>query len=293
VLYNLLVAPVAGELPSDPGALLTIIPHGQLVRVAFPALIDNRGNYLIEHYTVHSIPAVGVLRYTAENDRLAAQHPAHYVLLANPAHFPILSAGLRLPPLPATEKEVKGAARLLPSDQVTLLDGEKAGIVPLEKTLQEATVLHFATHAIVSDTDPFASFLALDKDSQNGELTAAQIYGWNIHAKLVVLSACRTGLGKITGDGVAGLSRAFFASGAASVLSTLWDVADEPTARLLPRFYRELSSGSSRAAALRTAQLSLIADLRRGKVSVNTPGGKVVLPEEPLFWAAFSLSGEP
>lgn len=292
-LYRLLVAPVASELPSEPGALLTIVPHGSLFRVAFPALIDNRGSYLIENYTVHTVPAVGVLRYTTENDRLADQHPAHYVFVANPAHFPILSAGMRLPPLPATEREVKGAARLFPANQVTLLDGEKAGIGSLEKTLQQATVLHFATHAIVSDTDPFASFLALDRDSENGELTAAQIYGLNLHAKLVVLSACRTGLGKISGDGVAGLSRAFFASGAASVLSTLWDVADEPTARLLPRFYKELSGGSSRAAALRAAQLALISDLRRGKVSVNTPGGRVVLPEEPLFWAAFSLSGEP
>jgi CHAT domain-containing protein len=77
------------------------------------------------------------------------------------------------------------------------------------------------------------------------------------------------------------------------VLATLWDVADEPTARLLPDFYRNLIAGQSRAEALRNAQLSLISDLRHGKVAVRTADGSVVLSEAPLFWAAFSLSGEP
>jgi CHAT domain-containing protein len=54
------------------------------------------------------------------------------------------------------------------------------------------------------------------------------VNGLKLQTSLVVLSACRTGLGKISGDGVAGVSRAFFNSGTASVLATLWDVADEP-----------------------------------------------------------------
>jgi len=73
----------------------------------------------------------------------------------------------------------------------------------------------------------------------------------HLHARLVALSACRTGLEKISGDGVAGLSRAFFYAGTASVLATLWDVADEPTARLLPKFYEQMNHGATRSDALR------------------------------------------
>jgi CHAT domain-containing protein/tetratricopeptide (TPR) repeat protein len=292
-LYDLFILPIADHLPTEPGSLLTIIPNGPLFQVAFPALIDRKGHYLIEQYAIHTSPAVGLLHYTAENDRAASEHTPLYVFIANPAHFPVLANGLRLPPLPGTEAEVKTVSASLPPAEVILLDRNNAGISQLVATLPEATVLHFATHAVVNDADPFASFLALDRDQDGGELSTADIYNLKLHTRLVVLSACRTGLGKISGDGVAGLSRAFFYSGAASVLATLWDVADQPTAILLPRFYRQMTSGRSRSAALRDAQLSLIADLRHGKVFVNTPQGKIKLPENPLFWAAFSLSGEP
>ena len=292
-LYDLLIFPIADQLPAEPGSLLTIIPNGPLFQVAFPALIDRKGHYLIEQYAIHTSPAVGLLRYTAENDRAASEHTPQYVFIANPAHFPVLTNGLRLPPLPGTEDEVKTVSAFLPPGEVILLDRNNAGISQLVATLPEATVLHFATHAVVNDADPFASFLALNRDQDGGELTTADVYNLKLHTRLVVLSACRTGLGKISGDGVAGLSRAFFYSGTASVLATLWDVADQPTARLLPHFYQQMTSGRSRSAALRDAQLSLIADLRHGKVVINTPRGKTKLPENPLFWAAFSLSGEP
>src|SRR5438067_1798433 len=71
-----------------------------------------------------------------------------------------------------------------------------------------------------------------DAAAADGRLTAEEVYGLDLHADLVFLSACRTALGRISGDGVAGLARAFFYAGAASVVSTLWDVADEPTSQL-------------------------------------------------------------
>jgi CHAT domain-containing protein len=110
---------------------------------------------------------------------------------------------------------------------------------------------------------------------------------------MVVLSACRTGLGPVSADGVAGLSRAFFYAGSASVLTTLWDVADQPTATLMPLFYQDLNQGQSRATALRNAQLALISDLRHHRVKVSFAGTQTPLPEKPAFWAAFSLSGQP
>jgi CHAT domain-containing protein len=109
----------------------------------------------------------------------------------------------------------------------------------------------------------------------------------------VVLSACRTGLGKLSGDGIAGLTRGFFYGGAPSVMATLWDVADEPTAVLISSFYKSLQKDPDKSRALRSAQLELIRQLRRGRVKVNTSLGSVTLPEDPVFWAGFVLQGEP
>jgi CHAT domain-containing protein len=115
-----------------------------------------------------------------------------------------------------------------------------------------------------------------------------------MNASLVVLSACSTGRGQVSGDGVAGLSRAFFYAGAASLVTTLWDVVDEPTAQLMPRFYSGLVKGETRSTALREAQLGLIDDLRKHRVKVKTLAGtETSLPERPAYWAAFSLSGQP
>jgi len=124
-------------------------------------------------------------------------------------------------------------------------------------------------------------------------LTLDDIYALHLHARLVVLSACSTGLGEISGDGVAGLSRAFFYAGSASVLTTLWDIADRPTAMMLPRFYSALQHNQTPSEALRTAQLSMLNDLRRSRLHIETLRGTVALPPSPVYWAGFTLSGEP
>jgi CHAT domain-containing protein len=93
--------------------------------------------------------------------------------------------------------------------------------------------------------------------------------------------------------GIAGLARAFFYAGTPSVIVSVWDVADQPTNRLLPDVYRLWLNGADKAGALRAAQLSLIRSLRAGRVKVTLPAGTFVLPEDPVFWAAFVLLGEP
>jgi CHAT domain-containing protein/tetratricopeptide (TPR) repeat protein len=292
-LYRLLIAPVESHLPTEPGSLLTIVPHRSLFQLSFAALIDPNNRYLVERYSLHSVPAAGLLRYTQQNELNSAQLPPHYVFVANPQHFPQLQK-ISLPPLPGTGAEVRAIAGTVPTKEVTLLEGAEATESNLARALPTATVLHFATHAIVSGTDPFGSFLALNYNStDDGLLTTASIYTLHLHTHMVVLSACRTGLGPVSADGVAGLSRAFFYAGSASVLTTLWDVADQPTAVLMPLFYRNLEQGDSRASALRKAQLTLIEDLRRQRVRVSLGSTRTPLPEKPVYWAAFSLSGEP
>src|SRR5207249_10600559 len=145
--------------------------------------------------------------------------------------------------------------------------------------------------------DPLASFLALSPGGsgpgQDGLLTAQNVYGLDLHANLVFLSACRSGLGQLSGDGINGLTRAFLYAGTPSVIASLWDVADETAYRLVTAFYRAWLGGSDKARALRSAQRSLLHALRAGQVKVHTPYGDIALPEDPVYWASFVLQGEP
>ena len=97
----------------------------------------------------------------------------------------------------------------------------------------------------------------------------------NLNAELVVLSACNTGQGRITGDGVIGLSRFLISAGVPSVIVSLWTVPDAPTVSLMQEFYQNLQNNPDKAQALRQAMLTT-----RAK------------PPHPRDWAAFTLIGE-
>jgi CHAT domain-containing protein/tetratricopeptide (TPR) repeat protein len=294
-LYDALIAPVERELPRAAGARLTIVPHGPLLSVPFAALIDARGRYLVERYTIHSVPAGAVLQFTGARPGAGA-HAGAVLLVGDPARPPRISGDPPLPRLAGASEEVRTIARLMPASRTTTLTGGTATEPRVRAALPGKAVIHFATHGIVRDANPLASFLALGTvgdGAADGQLTTDEIYGLDLDATLVVLSACRSGGGVISGDGIAGLARAFFYAGTSSVIVSVWDVADEPTNRLLPVFYRAWLNGADKAAALRAAQLSLIRNLRAGRIKVALPAGTFVLPEDPAFWAAFVLLGEP
>jgi CHAT domain-containing protein/tetratricopeptide (TPR) repeat protein len=301
-LYDALIRPVRSNLPSNlpsqPVSRLTIIPSGPLFRLSFAALVDEKGRYLIENYALHYSPAIEVFQYTRQAQERASALPARYLLVANPSAMP-LAYGKTLPALPGSEKEAQSIARLAPPGSAVLLQGKQAGEAAVREAMPAAKVIHLATHGVVNNSNPLDSFLALgrtsDQPGANGRLTAAEVYSLDLHADLVVLSACRTGLGRISGDGVAGLARAFVYAGAASVVSTLWDVPDQPTAQLLEDFYRAFAKGGKnvKSEALRASQLRLLRSLRRGEVRVDTPFGRLSLPEDPVLWAGYVLIGEP
>jgi CHAT domain-containing protein len=257
------------------------------------------GRYLIEDYAIHYAPAAGVFSYTIQTKKRIADLPLSYVLVANPSGMPSTLDGKTLPRLPGSEEEVRRISQLLPQRAVTTLRGVSADEPSVRKAMMSAKMIHVATHGIVSESDPLSSYLALgrisDSPGGDGRLTAAEVYDLDLHADLVVLSACRTGLGRISGDGVAGLARSFFYAGAASVVSTLWDVADGPASQLVATFYNSLNrtSNEDKVDALRTAQLNLLRSLRTGQLRAETPFGSLVLPEDPVLWAGFVLMGEP
>jgi CHAT domain-containing protein len=236
-----------------------------------------------------------VLQFTAGKMRADAR-AGSALLVGDPAAPPRIPGEPPLPRLVGASEEVRAIARLLPSGRSTLLAGTTATESNVRESLPGKAIIHFATHGIVRDGNPLASFLALGavgNGDADGQLTADKIYGLDLNANLVALSACRSGGGVITGDGIAGLARAFFYAGTPSVIVSVWDVADQPTNRLLPAFYRHWLNGADKASALRTAQLELIRRLRAGQVKVTLAAGTFALPEDPSFWAAFVLLGEP
>jgi CHAT domain-containing protein/tetratricopeptide (TPR) repeat protein len=296
-LYRLLVQPVEKWLPQRPGALLTIEPHGPLLRLPFAALRDGQGRYLVERFTLHYVPAISLLEFTRDREPQSGAAQRHFLLVADPSGVPGGPDGKALPALPGARREVSAVAKLLPASQVELLEGKEATELRVRERAGQSSVIHFATHGIIRDDRPFDSFLALSSTGpgkeQDGRFTAQEIYALPLQSELVFLSACRSGLGQVTGDGMMGLTRAFLSAGAPSVIASLWDVADEPTYRLIPAFYRQWLQGKTKAVALRSAQLDLLRALRAGQIKLHTPSGDIALPEDPVFWASFALQGEP
>jgi CHAT domain-containing protein len=278
------------------GSLITIVPHGPLLNLSFAALQDARGRYLLEDYTIHYAPAASVLQFTAAQKPVSGR-TGDLLLVADPSLPTRSKLEQPLSRLPGARAEAAAIARLVPRERVTILRDRLATESAVRAEANGKAVVHFATHAIVRDDDPFGSFLAMGPESadadRDGLLTAQEVYGWHLEADMIVLSACRSAGGRVTGDGVATFARAFIYAGTPTLVASLWDVADEPANRLLPGFYRAWLGGQSKARALRSAQLQLLRDLRAGKVQLQTPAGLVTLPEHPVFWAGFVLIGEP
>ena len=245
---------------------------------------------------MHYVPAAAVLRFTAAKRQPNAR-TGRLMLAADPSVPARSRLDRPLPALPGARTEVNEISRLAGRQRVTLLQGSSATESAIRAASADKAVLHFATHAIVSDDQPFGSFLALrpsaPEAATDGSLTAREIYGLKLRADLVVLSACRSGSGLVNGDGIATFARAFIYAGTPSVVTSLWDVADQPTNRLLTEFYRAWFGRASKARALRAASLKLLGELRGGKVQIDTPAGPVTVPEHPVFWAGFALIGEP
>ena len=283
-LHKLLIDPIADLLPKDPNSHVIFIPQGQLFLIPFPALQDADGKYLIEKHTILTAPAIQVLDLT--HQQKLKPRPANLqtaLVVGNPT-MPKVTTKLsdspqQLSNLPAAEVEAKEIAKLFKTEAFIGKQAIKAKILP---KLSQAKIIHLATHGLLDDVKglgvPGAVALAPSGNGElnDGLLTANEILDLKLNADLTVLSACDTGGGKITGDGVIGLSRSLITAGTPSVIVSLWSVPDSPTAELMTEFYRNWQQRKlNKAQALRQAML---------KTMKNHPN--------PRNWAAFTLIGE-
>lgn len=281
-LHQLLIEPIADFLPKNETDRIIFMPQGQLFLVPFPALLNAQNQPLITQHTILTAPSIQTLdltHKTAQN-RPSGTRPA--LVVGNPT-MPAVSTVIGDPPqrltqLPGSETEAKAIARQLNTQAITGTNARKDLVM---QKMQNAGIIHLATHGLLDsfkgDT-PGAIALAPNGtgDRNDGLLTSGEIFDLKLNADLVVLSACDTGRGDITGDGVIGLSRSLFVAGVPSIIVSLWKVPDDPTAFLMTEFYKNWQNRKlNKAQALRQAML----------ITMKTH-------PNPRDWAAFTLIGE-
>jgi CHAT domain-containing protein len=300
--YRVLIEPVEDLLPGAEGARVLFVPQGPLFLVPFAALENAQGAPLIARYSISVAPSLQTLALTGVRKQAArATGPA--LIVGNPVmpRYPTApgEAPVVIPPLPGAEHEANAIATLLKTSSMTGAAATKSAVMG---RIRDARFVHLATHGFLDDfsdqgtqgVNPnLREMMLLEQRAEGGHrtpgmlalapsgrdsgmLTADEIAAATTGAELVVMSACGSGQGAINDDGVIGLSRAWMAAGAPSVVVSLWSIPDEPTRDLMVEFYGRLAAGGGKAEALRGAMLAT-----RAKYP------------NPVNWAAFVLLGEP
>jgi tetratricopeptide (TPR) repeat protein len=260
-LYQTLIAPLLAEIgiggglnPAGIPQKWAIVPHGLLHGVPFHALHDGE-QYLLEKVMVSYAPSAGIFAHT---HMMPAQTPQTGLIM-----------GVSDPLIPAVRNEVDQVANHLL--HATTLYDEAATRQQLFQTATGKDTVHFACHGLFRGDNAMYSALKLG----DGWLTALDVFNLDLRGALVTLSACESGRQAVwVGDEVMGLTRGFLGAGAATLVVSLWLVADETTAILMGDWYAGMAAGLGRAEALRQAQLNLLAS-----------------HPHPYFWAPFVLVG--
>ena len=261
-MYKVLILPIEEKIRNFKN--LCIIPHRSLHLLPFHALL--KGNkYLIEKYNLFYSPSSSIYYKYQEKEAIAGNNFLG-MALGN------LDIGYFLG-LPGTKKELSSISELYTSK--TLKYEEESTEEFLKKEANNYNIIHLATHGNFNSEQPLYSFLLFaPTENEDGQLAVHEVFGLNLNARLVTLSACQTGLGDISqGDELVGLSRGFLYAGASAIIVSLWSVADDPTAILMTRFHAYLANHSL-LTALTLAQRDVIKKY-----------------DNPYYWAPFLLIG--
>lgn len=283
-LYATLIEPAGQQLRGI--STICIVPDGFLWNLPFQALITNSNHYLIEDHALYYAPSLSVLREMIKEKGPKTSREASLIAFGNPLIGKDEQPNEERCPLPEAETEVKSVAKTFGSAGSKIFIGREASEKTFRALASTYATVHLATHGILDNRQPLYSHLLLTKtegDPENdGLLEAREIMNMNLNADLAVLSACETANGRISpGEGVMGMSWAFFAAGTRSMIVSQWKVNSSSTAELMSNFYhsREASRRRSygyKADALRAADLQLMKDRRY---------------RHPFYWAGFVMIG--
>lgn len=282
-IFNVLFSEAYSAIQAKSNWIL--IPDKVLWSLPFQALQRPDGVYLIEDHSIRYCQSLAVReQFAGSASQLSA--PLSVKVFANPSGLPAEFKNLK-------HALTEGAAirRVVGRDSCELLTGRGATELSAKETANgNYDILHFATHAEFISTRPLYSSLLLSPTKrgnseliEDGYFEAREVMSMQLPAKLVVLSACETGRGKIgNGEGIVGLTWAFMIAGCRDAVVSQWKVDSEGTSVLMQRFYHYLLNESLPPdAALRQAQL----DLLEGR----TPQTKNHEFRHAFHWAAFQV----
>ena len=289
-MYQLLLAQAAPEIASK--KKLLIVPDEVLWELPFQVLQDSSGRYLLQDHAICYTPSLTVykeMRHLRKEEQgtkstlLAFGNPA--VEKENVQQLSLLYRDENLAPLPEAEKEVRSLETLYGEAKSKVYIGKEAREDYLKREAGNFKILHFATHGILNDVSPLYSQILLTQGGspakEDGLLEAWEIMNLNLRADLVVLSACETALGKVRrGEGMIGLTWAFFIAGAPATVVSQWKVNSASTTELMVEFHKQLKTAApavSKAEALQKAALHLMQTTRY---------------RHPFYWAPFVLIGD-
>ncbi len=268
-LYRILIHPVIGSIQTD---RLIMIPHEQLHYIPFAALMDESDRYLIDRFALTTLPSASLLRYIVQKRKKSGSDLAalSFLGLGNPD-------APKFAWLQEAENEVRTIGDMFTLKEILTRDqATKGAFLNRGKNYD---IIHFACHGVFDINEPLKSALILSGESEvKGNLTVKELFACPLpRTQMVVLSACETGLAKfIKGDELIGFSRAFIYAGTPSVLTSLWQVSDVSTAKLMIMLYKNLNM-TDKPGSLRQAQLNL----------KSTKGY-----EHPFYWSAFQITGD-
>ena len=285
LIYNILIKPFEKDIVDKK---ITIIPDAELNYIPFEVLLteysgnENYRNYASLPYLIHknaisynySVTTLNIIDKSVEykDNKIAAFAP-HYNegIYINDE----LATRNKLINLKGTLTEVKHLSRIFKCKSFT---GQDATEENFKSAFNNFSIIHLAMHAELDDKNPMFSnlyFTDSENSKEDGKLNTYELFNMRANPKLVVLSACNTGYGKLKkGEGVMSIARGFVYAGCPSLVITLWSLNDESGSILMNDFYTNLSFGQSKDIALQKAKLDYLKSAKPLKL-------------HPYYWAGY------
>ncbi|CAH3196534.1 unnamed protein product, partial [Porites evermanni] len=273
IMYELIIAPTSQWITDDE---LIVVPDGSSFFIPYASLVDQHSRYLSETLRIRLAPSLTALRLLT--DCPEGHHSTSGALLVgNPWVETVRFKGDKFKQLPGAEEEVKIIGQIL---NIEPLIGKNATKDQVLSGLQSVSLVHIASHGHAETGEIILSpnnASSKKPEEEDFLLSMADVLNAKLNAKLVVLSSCYTGRGKIKAEGVVGIARSFLAAGARAVITSLWEISDEATLAFMKHFYEQLMAGQSASKSLNQTM----------KWMQNTGDFSAV-----KYWAPFMLIGD-
>ena len=294
--YKKVVQPIISDIPTNskiifslPSELITIPFEFLITKSATdssPYLLDDK-TFLIDDYVISYTPSASIWKELQGGNNPKTQTA---LLIGDPffdtqnqsisetrgftEEIDFFSRNMNYLSLEYSAEEIQSIGSLLNNEKIYL--SKDATETIFKKNVEDASIVHLSTHSFLYKNSPLILFSNNDKEN-DGFLEVGEILKLNLKTNMVVLSSCKSGLGRVDkAEGIIGMQKAFFDAGAKSVMVSLWDVNDKYTSIFMKYFYSFLSDGYSKSEALRFAKLKFIKQ--------NNPN--------PYYWSAFTISGD-